>query len=228
MYSTGLSKSSVLKYLGALEGVLSDWAHDAGLIQGSILDIKSKTNFDALVIKVHKLPIFQECNNTGHNMYSSALNKYSEYLSLGTIQTFEEDIEEILNQESIESTEKDQLINARVGQGQFRQSLLNFWGKCAVTGVSDPALLLASHIKPWSKSSDFERLDKFNGLLLTPNLDRAFDQGLISFDSSGRILLSIEFKDPEKLGIDERVKINLESEHQIYMEFHREKVFKNT
>ncbi|MGY0565705.1 MAG: hypothetical protein ACW7DQ_19735, partial [Paraglaciecola chathamensis] len=119
MYSTGLSKSSVLKYSGAIEGVLSDWAREGSLIQGSILDIKSKTNFDALVKKVHQLPIFQERNSTGHNMYSSALNKYSEYLSLGAIQSIEEDIEEIIYQESIEPTEKAQLISARVGQGQF-------------------------------------------------------------------------------------------------------------
>ncbi|MGY0580214.1 MAG: HNH endonuclease [Paraglaciecola chathamensis] len=228
MYSTGLSKSSVLKYSGAIEGVLSDWAREGSLIQGSILDIKSKTNFDALVKKVHQLPIFQERNSTGHNMYSSALNKYSEYLSLGAIQSIEEDIEEIIYQESIEPTEKAQLISARVGQGQFRKSLLSYWGKCAVTGASDPALLLASHIKPWSKSNDIERLDRFNGLLLTPNLDRAFDQGLISFDPSGEILISSELKEPEKLGINESMKIYLETEHHNYMGFHRKNLFKST
>jgi len=106
--------------------------------------------------------------------------------------------------------------------------LLSYWGNCAVTGASDPALLLASHIKPWSKSSDIERLDKFNGLLLTPNLDRAFDQGLISFDSLGNILISNEFKEPGKLGINKSMNIALEEEHQTYMEFHRENVFKST
>ncbi|MGY0627740.1 MAG: HNH endonuclease, partial [Paraglaciecola chathamensis] len=114
------------------------------------------------------------------------------------------------------------------GQGQFRKSLLSYWGKCAVTGASDPALLLASHIKPWSKSNDIERLDRFNGLLLTPNLDRAFDQGLISFDPSGEILISSELKEPEKLGINESMKIYLETEHHNYMGFHRKNLFKST
>ena len=59
-----------------------------------------------------------------------------------------------------------------------------------------PTLLRASHIKPWRAASGAERLDKFNGLLLTPNLDLAFDQGLISFDDHGQILLG-EDLDPD-------------------------------
>ena len=89
-------------------------------------------------------------------------------------------------------------------------------------------MLLASHIKPWSKSSDYERLDQFNGLLLTPNLDRAFDQGLISFSETGLIILSKSLKDAQKLGISSGMNIELTKEHQQYMKFHREIVFKNT
>jgi len=140
----------------------------------------------------------------------------------------EEDILEIISSETKGPTEKVQFINARIGQGQFRKSLLSYWGECAVTSVRYPAMLLASHIKPWTKSSDYERLDQFNGLLLTPNLDRAFDQGLISFTETGLILLSESLKDAQKLGINSEMNIELAKEHQQYMKFHREIVFKNT
>ena len=81
LYSTGLSKSSVLKYFGAIEGALTDWAVSAGIIKGSILNITSKTNFDAIDHRIRELPIYLERNSTGHSMYGSALNKYSEYLA---------------------------------------------------------------------------------------------------------------------------------------------------
>jgi putative restriction endonuclease len=60
-----------------------------------------------------------------------------------------------------------------------------------VTGISDAALLRASHIKPWSRcDSDAERLDVHNGLLLAAHLDAAFDKGLISFADDGTMLIS--------------------------------------
>ena len=82
----------------------------------------------------------------------------------------------------IDETQKSTLINARVGQGQFRKKLIDYWNGCAVTGFTDTRFLVASHIKPWRSSSDRDRLNEFNGLLLLPNLDKAFDLGFISFN----------------------------------------------
>lgn len=138
------------------------------------------------------------------------------------------DIEKILNDDTIGNTEKSQLISIRIGQGQFRRRLIDYWEKCAVTGISNLAMLLASHIKPWAKCNDIERLDIFNGLLLSPNLDRAFDQGLISFSDNGELLLSSSFEFPGKAGINTEMKIELELEpkHLEYLAFHRENVFR--
>jgi len=69
--STGLSESSVLKYLGAREAVLFVWARDEGIITDSILNITSTFRFNATSLRIRELPIFQERNSTGHNMYSS-------------------------------------------------------------------------------------------------------------------------------------------------------------
>ena len=89
-------------------------------------------------------------------------------------------------------------------------------------------MLVASHIKPWRVATDLERLDPYNGLLLIPNLDKAFDSGLISFDDKGKILISNALSDPEKLGINTDLKVSLHSENKEYLSYHRENVFRRT
>jgi putative restriction endonuclease len=90
------------------------------------------------------------------------------------------------------STEAERVVVQRVGQGIFRAGLLEYWeGRCAITGLAVPALLKASHIKPWADcASDAERLDVFNGLLLAPHLDAAFDCGLITVADDGAVVVS--------------------------------------
>ena len=84
-------------------------------------------------------------------------------------------------------------------------------------------LLRASHIYPWKLSDQKQKLDKFNGLLLTPNLDQAFDQGLISFDSAGNILINnISDDDLLILNIQKSMKLrHLKDEHEVYLRLHR-------
>ena len=97
------------------------------------------------------------------------------------------------------STERNALIKSRVGQGQFRDDLLALWNKrCAVTGLDLKKLLRASHIKPWKDSNNKERLDRYNGLLLAPGYDAAFDAGLITFRDDGKLVIS-PLLNPEQL-----------------------------
>lgn len=90
------------------------------------------------------------------------------------------------------STEAERLTVERVGQSLFRQALLDYWdGRCPMTGITDAALLRASHIVPWAEcESDALRLDVHNGLLLSALWDAAFDAGLISFADDGTVLRS--------------------------------------
>lgn len=228
MKNTGLSESSVSKYLSAIEGAMSKWALEAKIISGNLLDIKNREKFEQINKKIQQLTIFQERNTTGHYMYSNALKKYSDYLSKSVISSIEDDIENILMDSNMENTEKIILVNSRIGQGMFRNDLVQYWGKCAVTGYENVSLLVASHIKPWSKASSSERLDKYNGLLLSPNLDKAFDQGYISFSDSGDILISPSFNDCQKLFINSNMTIPLATEHKSYMEYHRKNIFIRT
>lgn len=95
------------------------------------------------------------------------------------------DINEINNNNDLTNTEKNTLIKARIGQGEFRRNVVQTWGlgeSCPVTKISTRELLVASHIKPWRecKTKD-ERLDGANGILLCSNIDKLFDSHLISF-----------------------------------------------
>src|SRR5262245_46674101 len=90
-----------------------------------------------------------------------------------------------------DATEREEVRKARIGQGRFRQLLLELWGaRCAITGVEIPAVLTASHIKPWRCAINAERLDPHNGLLVLPQYDRLFDRGFISLADDGTILVS--------------------------------------
>lgn len=85
------------------------------------------------------------------------------------------------------TTEAERLIIQRIGQDIFRDRLMTYWqGRCPLTGITDPALLRASHIVPWKDcSSDAQRLDVHNGLLLSALWDAAFDRGLVTFADAG-------------------------------------------
>ena len=137
--------------------------------------------------------------------------------------------EEFLNDPNLSDTERDVLIKARIGQSGYRDDLLAYWGGCAITDCCVPELLRASHIKPWRAASPAERLDPFNGLLLTPNLDLAFDRGLISFDDQGQILLG-EDLDPDSaraLNITPCLRLRqIKPQHRDYLAWHREHLFR--
>lgn len=136
------------------------------------------------------------------------------------------DVQEYL---SISASEREAVVKARIGQGQFRQSLIDYWSGCAVTNCGETALLRASHIKPWAKSSLFERLSLHNGLLLSPTLDASFDAGYISFDDKGRILISerLTADDARALAIHSEMRLRkIEPEHKKYLAYHRKNIFK--
>lgn len=226
MLHRGLSSSSAEKYVGAIQGPLSQWAVESGIMAGPLTSLSSIAAFNAVVSKIRLLPIFQERNERGHNMYSSALVKFAEYLAEGYPGDVESDLDSILDETVISSTERHNLVKCRIGQGTFRQKLLAYWKVCAVTGYKDAGLLVASHIKPWRACTNEERLNPFNGLLLTPNLDRVFDSGLITFGQDGLILLSPLLSSPQQLGVEIGMRVSLSSQHESFMDFHRTFVFR--
>lgn len=125
-------------------------------------------------------------------------------------------------------TEKLALVKARRGQGKFRDGLIELWGLCAVSECKELNVLRASHIMPWNVSNDTQRLDKYNGLLLSPNLDAAFDKGLITFTDDQRIVISklLKADDRRALGIRSDFRLRRISRwHKRYLAYHRHHVF---
>lgn len=129
-------------------------------------------------------------------------------------------------------TEVERLVVQRIGQGIFRDRLLDYWeGRCAITGLAVPELLRASHIKPWAVcATDTERLDVFNGLLLAPHLDAAFDLGFITVADDGAVVVSalLRAEDRHLLGLDAALRVSsIAGGHRAFLPWHREHQFRS-
>lgn len=139
--------------------------------------------------------------------------------------------QEFLNTALLSETEKEAVIKTRVGQGYFRDQLLKRWAGCSVTKVTEPSILIASHIKPWKDcTTRAERLSPDNGLLLSPTLDKLFDRGLISFDENSRYSILISkrlgaFQASEMYLPNQRIRPHSNEGMRPYMKYHRENVF---
>jgi len=109
---------------------------------------------------------------------------------------------------------------------EFREDVLDLWNStCPITKIDKPELLTASHIHSWQLSNDEERLDKYNGLPLSPDVDKLFDKGFISFSDQGDLLLhkSVSSELLAKLGINSSVKLEgLKKKNLPYLHKHRE------
>lgn len=133
---------------------------------------------------------------------------------------------EALAEPTIGQTEVKRMVRQRVGQQAYRQAMLNYWGDaCAVTGLTLPQALRASHARPWAEcETDAQRLDVFNGFLLSANLDALFDGFLISFSDDGQLLVSEHLTSVQRsaLGLTGYMCLRwVAPTHLPYMRFHR-------
>jgi putative restriction endonuclease len=211
-----------INFLNESDGIYPDWDnyyHSSGLIEFDKRKHKGKKEIN------YGIPLNVENEN--------ALKKLVECLSRSPsvakpIASEYEDIENAKDKlDRVPETTRDVLIQARKGQGKYRENLMAYWGECSVSDVDLPSFLKASHIKPWRDSDNSERLDRYNGLLLNPILDVAFDQGYISFSDEGKILISSALTGKEKtLSILSEMSLKkVDLEHHRYLEWHRRNVF---
>jgi hypothetical protein len=101
------------------------------------------------------------------------------------------------------TTEAERMVIQRIGQDVFRDALMDYWdGRCPLTGITEPELLRASHIVPWSDCTDAQRLDVHNGLLLSALWDAAFDRGLVSFADDGTVIASPQLSEAARNTLD--------------------------
>lgn len=222
LISMGKSERTANSYVGAIKGSITNWVQDARISQKNLIAVTSYSEVVDVAAKLFENADFKIKNAKGNQMYSAALNAYKDFIRDSSQNNLAEDIDQIINDEKADSTQKSMLVNTRLGQGHFRQKLIEYWNGCALTSYSSVQFLVASHIKPWRDSNNQERLDQYNGLLLLPNLDKAFDLFYISFDEKGKILISDAVETPKTLGITADMKVSVEKPHQDYLAYHRE------
>ncbi len=136
----------------------------------------------------------------------------------------------VLSEAGMNSIDRAVTTKSRgIAQRLFRGNLLRLWqGSCAVTSVQEPRVLRSGHIKPWADSNVQEKVDHFNGLLLVPNLDALFNEGLISFRNDGHMLLSQDWQADDKRRMHITPDLQLRTVHSEscrYLEYHRDIVF---
>lgn len=226
LIENNMSEKTAHNYSQTVKGKLSEWAIENGIVSLPLLAFRGERPFNKIDRDIRALNIFQERNSKGKGMYSAALKWLHEYLLFSSDDFTTEQLDAVKSDPAISTTEREALVTSRLGQGKFRAGLVTMWGECACTGYRQTSLLVASHIKPWKLSDNAERLDPYNGLLLTPNIDKAFDRNYISFRPDGSVLISGELESPELLCIRSDLKVPLDAAHQPYMAFHREECFR--
>jgi putative restriction endonuclease len=170
--------------IGPLSGDGHQKAYLSEIDQAVFEAVASRTTFDAVSLETGG------ANSLGYLAVSDRLDDIVE--------------QAIASDSGLEATVRQRTIEARRGQGQFRRNVEAISRSCRLTGVSDPNLLIASHIKPWRAcASAHERLDGMNGLMLTPDADLLFDRGLITFEGDGQVKISprVDHLDLRRLGL---------------------------
>jgi putative restriction endonuclease len=137
--------------------------------------------------------------------------------------------QQLANDSTVPETERQAIIRARIGQGLFKERVATIETRCRITGVDNSVHLIASHCKPWRDSTNEERLNGENGLLLTPSIDRLFDRGFIGFEDDGKLIISPVAHRPslQRMGIDITTVVNVgrfTSGQKQFLDFHRNAV----
>jgi predicted restriction endonuclease len=220
--------------------LITNSLRDTREIENDIYSINNSNEMDEIINIFFSNSDRKSQNAVGHNLKSASLKKYKKFLQfIERIEKQEYDlyvnennidkeigkIEDNLN--TIEITEKLSIIKSRIGQSEYRNGLLKKYKKCQLCDIDVDELLVASHIKPWNKSTNKEKLDLNNGLLLCCNHDKLFDIGFISFNASGEIIISnkiigLSYKD---LNITKNDNINVNNKTKKYLEWHLENIF---
>lgn len=149
--------------------------------------------------------------------------------AIGLFEWEEHELSQVQADSTLLETDRQAIVLARRGQGLFKKRVMRVEHACRITGVNREEHLRASHCKPWRDSTNDERLDGENGLLLTPSIDHLFDRGFIAFEDTGQVIVSpvahresllrmgIKPENPPKVG-------TFSTGQRRFLEFHRDNV----
>ncbi|EKO3401462.1 HNH endonuclease [Vibrio fluvialis] len=147
------------------------------IISAEINETPNNINNAAKILPAFAIQIGDLRSDKDHNLYLLEIGESPELEIIS-------DLHDLDTNDSLSSTEKKVLSDARVGQGVFKNNVIKTWSskRCAVLNYDFEDILIASHIKAWKAcKTKGERLDGANGLLLSANVDKVFDKYLITF-----------------------------------------------
>lgn len=225
-----LSERSIEHYNSGLR-VASDDMLREGVISKPLTDM-ALFELDIAIAVIRKDPFFEAKDKKGKRMYSNALKHYRLYVFslIGDKDAAKDAEKKVILDASLKQTEREAIVKARIGQGLYRDRLLKKYNnRCIITGINLPEILVASHIKPWAVSSNDERISQENGFLLSATYDRLFDQGLISFENNGRIMLSsmVTKENAQRLELDPSKEYDIKYDVGMkdFLDYHRDMIF---
>lgn len=225
-----LKESTVDHYTGGLKAVSTDMMREKVITKP--LQEMELFELDLAIELILRNQFFEKKDKKGKRMYRNALKYYRLYAAneFEAHNVEDDEVLKISNDQSLDATEREAIVKARIGQGIYRDKLLlKYSDGCIITHINVPDVLVASHIKPWSVSTNSERINEDNGFILSATYDRLFDRGLISFENSGKILLSkvISDDDAQKLeiGKGQRYDIKFNAQMNDYLSYHRDVIF---
>jgi putative restriction endonuclease len=235
LFVTKIKERSSTQYNDYIDGEFLFWEGETGHTADRRI-IEAKNNRDEVHLfyrDIHHTPFvyFGKITLFAHEIMQNSPSKF--VFKVDMLDTEVNVVKEVREHASeyatLTKTEREAIVKSRLGQGIFRYNLIKLWGSCSVTDLQNVTLLRASHLRPWKDSSNSERLNPYNGLLLIPNYDLLLDKGLITFQSSGNIVISKRL-DPHGqrvFQIDKDVKLRHSfAESKEFLEYHREVIFR--
>lgn len=223
----GIAKKTSLDYISRLKFLTQT--------RGYKLDTDITPEYvDEIIANEERDRLNREKYSTKHAMgdFRAGLNKFLTFVNSDFRKKYNDsilsEIDKVQADSRLEVTEKEAIVQSRIGQGRFRRSLIDYWHGCSISSCRLTDILIASHIKPWRDADNFERLDVYNGLLLLPDYDKLFDLGYMSFDVNGVAVYSklLSVSDKKILGLKNDLHlINIEEQHKKYLKFHNEYCF---
>lgn len=231
-YAFTKSKCSDLKVLQNVKNkriMNASGLYDSGFIYAFISNAQNKYEYiGRFICKKHsnKSPFYFELVRYD-DLSKKVLVDIANKNTLNNIDIFNKLLK---NDETLDEEEKYSLIKIRCNQGIFRNKLLNKYNfRCPLTNMENNQVLIASHIKPWSKcSTKKEKLDENNGILLSALADKLFDKGLITFDFDGNIIYSQKLSSSDISIFKNHLcsdNIILNKNMLIYIKYHNKNIF---
>jgi len=180
------------------------------------------------IAKMYRNPSASSTGGNPQKRFRIVYDQYIPYDKMVNSNGSDQEDKAINANHTLSATEKEYIRKSRIGQGLFRKNVVSLYKKCAVLSIVEEDLLIASHIKPWSASTNAERLDHYNGILLSALFDRLFDKGFITIDSHGVIIVSsrLNSHDKKACGLTSSIQVKLDPKSKPYLVYHRVNVFK--